>query len=369
MQGKEKHYLACATSAKGFISLFDSNMEGLKKLYILKGGPGTGLSTLMKYIGAAFQAEGLEVEYIHSCQDPESLDGVVFRSIGVGIVDGTAPHVMEPRLAGAVEEYVNLGTAWDTSILEKSVKEIADLNLRIQASDDAAYKEFAKALLIHDDWERIYIRSINFSAAEELSKEVLKEILGGVKKQEGGSIRHRFFGGSTPNGPMDFITNLTEPMEKRYFIKGRPGSGKSTMLRKILKKAEYLGLDVEVYHCGLDPDSLDMLLFPQLKTCIFDSTAPHEYDPSREGDQVIDMYQRIIRFGTDEENEESLEDIKRRYKEKTKEGTKFLAEGRALRKELESYYEKATDFDMVQQITKELLYKINKYKIKIGLDK
>ena len=49
-----KGYFACANSSRGFCNYFESNLQGLERLYILKGGPGTGKSTLMKEVGAHF---------------------------------------------------------------------------------------------------------------------------------------------------------------------------------------------------------------------------------------------------------------------------------------------------------------------------
>ena len=48
--GKALHYFAGGNTARGFFSLYDSNFAGLEKVFILKGGPGTGKSTLMKKI-------------------------------------------------------------------------------------------------------------------------------------------------------------------------------------------------------------------------------------------------------------------------------------------------------------------------------
>ena len=92
-------------------------------------------------------------------------------------------------------------------------------------------------------------------------------------------VQHRFLGAATPVGAVDFVPNLTEDVPKRYFIKGRPGSGKSTMLKKIVAEGEKRGFDIEVYHCGFDPNSLDMIIIRELGIAIFDSTAPHEILP------------------------------------------------------------------------------------------
>lgn len=354
----EKHYFACGNTAKGFQNMFESNLQGLKKIYILKGGPGTGKSTLMKKVGKIYVDKGYDVEYIHCSSDPDSLDGVIVREISVGIVDGTAPHVIEPKVVGAIEEYVNLGAAWNVELLENKTDEIRTLQEKISECYPKAYEAFEKALRIHDEWEKIYIDNMNFEKADALTEKVCDMLLGGLEKQDGGVVRHRFFGGSTPKGPINYVENITSNCKKRYFIKGRPGSGKSTMLKKILRKAESLGLEVEVYHCSFDPNSLDMILLPQLELCIFDSTAPHEYEPSREGDDVIDMYVELIKPNTDERFESELKDIKKRYKDTVATGTAYLKQAKDLHDELEKYYMKATDYEIVEQITSDVLKRI-----------
>lgn len=356
-----KHIFVCGNTAKGFHNLFSTNIQPLSKLFILKGGPGTGKSTLMKKIGKDLEGFQYDVEYVHCSSDPDSLDGVLIPKLGVGIVDGTAPHVIEPTAPGAIEEYVNLGVAWDTDKLATYTKEILDIQNKIKQCYEKAYDEFAKGLKVHDEWEKIYIGNMNFSKADKLTEEVINKLLGEINLNKTSCTKHRFFGGSTPYGPMDFVENITENISKRYFIKGRPGSGKSTMLKKIQKNAEYRGIDVEVYHCGFDPDSLDMLLFPELNLCIFDSTAPHEYFPSRDGDSVIDMYAELINENTDETYDKELTDIVNRYKCSTNEGTAHLAKAKDYHDELEKFYVEATDFNVIDKIYEELYKKIMKY--------
>ena len=357
----KKHFFVCGNTAKGFHNFFKINVESLNKLFILKGGPGTGKSTIMKKIGEELEALQYDIEYVHCSADPDSLDGVIVPKLGVGIVDGTAPHVIEPTAPGAIEEYVNLGVAWDTDKLATHTKEILDIQDNIKECYEKAYAEFAKGLKVHDEWEKIYIENMNFQKANQLTEEVISKLLGTINLNKTSSIKERFFGGSTPYGPMDFVENITENISKRYFIKGRPGSGKSTMLKKIRENAKSRGLDVEVYYCGFDPDSLDMLLFPELSLCIFDSTAPHEYFPSRDEDEVIDMYGELINANTDETYEAQLTDIVARYKLCTNEGTAHLAMAKSYHDELEKFYIEATDFKVIDGIYKELYQKIIKY--------
>lgn len=350
-----KHYFVCANSAKGFQNFFPSNLKSLNKIYILKGGPGTGKSSLMKKIGTALEEKEYSVEYIHCSSDPDSLDGLICRTLSIGIVDGTSPHVVEPTAPGAIEEYINLGIAWNIEELSKHKKEILYLQEEIAACYPKAYEKFAEALAIHDEWEKIYIDHMNFKKANVLTQEVISEILGATQLSKRSTIMHRFFGGSTPKGAFDFVPDLIEPMKKRYFIKGRPGSGKSTLLKKLLATAQLRGLDVEVYHCGFDPDSLDMLIIPELEVCIFDSTSPHEYFPKREDDHTIDMYKQLISPDTDLTYEKELAHISKRYKFCVKEGLSHLTYAKMLHDDLEKYYIDATDFTILDDIYTHLM--------------
>lgn len=350
MAGNVKNYYAGGNTARGFANLFDASLQGLDRVYILKGGPGSGKSSLIRSIGEDLSQRGCDIHFIHCASDNHSLDGVIIPCLKVGIVDGTSPHVVEPRLPGAVEQYVDLGKAWNVTQLAGQRAEIRDLNQKIKEAYDAAYSAFSEALHIHDEWEAIYIRNMDFNAANEVIEEYSRILFSSGKLNKQASVSHRFLGAATPNGPVDFIQNLTKDVAKRYFIKGRPGSGKSTMLKKLAAVAEERGFDVEIYHCGFEPNSLDMIILRELGVALFDSTAPHEYFPDRDDDEIIDMYARCIKEGTDEAYADQIAEIKSRYSSKMKEATAHLARSKSLRDQLEAIYVQAIDFRVVDQI-------------------
>lgn len=60
-----------------------------------------------------------------------------------------------------------------------------------------------------------------------------------------------------------------------YVIKGGPGCGKSSFMKKIATNLQQKGYRAEYIHCSGDPDSLDGVYFPKLKTGFVDGTAPH----------------------------------------------------------------------------------------------
>ncbi|MBL4953220.1 PRK06851 family protein [Neobacillus sp. YIM B02564] len=354
MPGKIKNYFAGGNTARGFHNLYDSNLQGLNRIFILKGGPGTGKSSLMKNIAKEWLEKGYDIELLHCSSDNNSIDGVLIPALKVGIVDGTAPHVIEPKAPGAVEEYINLGEAWDAKALAARKKAIEKLSKQIGESFEQAYATFKQALEVHDDWEKIYINSMDFQKADQLTNKLIESFFGKMKLNKPSDVRHRFLGAATPMGAVDFVPNLTEDIPKRYFIKGRPGSGKSTLLKKLAAAAEERGIDVEIYHCGFDPNSLDMLIFRELGIAIFDSTAPHEYFPSRDGDEIIDMYEILIEPGTDDIFADIISKISAQYKRKMAEATSYLAKAKELHDELEAIYVAAMDFSVVEQIQRKI---------------
>ena len=106
-------YLA-ANTPQGFISRFDQlNRERLDRLYIIKGTSGNGKSTFMRRIAERLAAEGRELERIHCSADSASLDGLLIPELRAALLDGTAPHVVEPRWPFAFETVVGLFSALD----------------------------------------------------------------------------------------------------------------------------------------------------------------------------------------------------------------------------------------------------------------
>ena len=79
-----------ANSENGFKSYFKQLQEGSLQLLILKGGHGSGKSTLIRKIAAFAEKKGHNVEFIPCASDPESLDGIIDQTAGeTFIIDTT----------------------------------------------------------------------------------------------------------------------------------------------------------------------------------------------------------------------------------------------------------------------------------------
>lgn len=69
-------------------------------------------------------------------------------------------------------------------------------------------------------------------------------------------------------------------LDDLMILKGGPGCGKSTLMRRMGEAAERLGERVIYIQCSGDPDSLDGAIFPECRAAVVDGTSPHVLEPT-----------------------------------------------------------------------------------------
>ncbi|QRG68963.1 hypothetical protein [Brevibacillus choshinensis] len=358
MTKRERHIYAAGNTARGYKTFFESVLEGMERIYCLTGVVEGITSPLIETIGQEMGRKTDRVEWIHSPYDKGQFDGVIFPEWKVAIMDGSYPRKTRPFAPGVTEIQVNLQTSLHVDRLTPYAAQIAGWFEGIERKSQEAYEAFGEALRIHDEWEAPYIANLDREKANLVTEELISLLFTDEPLSKPANVRRMYLGAATPQGPNDHIMKLTDHLEKRYFIKGRPGSGKSTMLKKLVNEAVKQGVDVEVYHCGLDPHSLDMVILPEKSVALFDSTAPHEYFPSKPTDEVVDMYERAIASGTDEQYEAELTDIKARYTQKIKEATACLGVAKELRDQLNHVYVEATDHQRLKAVVQAIMSRL-----------
>lgn len=90
-----------------------------------------------------------------------------------------------------------------------------------------------------------------------------------------------FLGANTSGGFVSRYHTLLEDtrLKKTVILKGGPGCGKSTLMRKVAKTARELGCEAEEILCSSDPDSLDGIIVHDVGLAVADGTAPHVLEP------------------------------------------------------------------------------------------
>lgn len=309
---KNIHYYVAGHTAAGYVNFIQSNLKGLGQINILHHPSNKVKTAFIKSALSALEDESVEI-ILHP-RSKDYLAGFICPKESLAILLEDL-EVKEGRKIDLKKHIIV-----DESHFEQYENKINPILQR-------AYQVFQQGLRIHDDLEAVFINEMDFQRADKLADDLIEELFHHVKKKDQAStIVKRLFGTNTPDGMTNQLASLIEDIDKRYFIKGRAGTGKSHLMRRILTHCQAYGLDVEVYHCSFDPESIDMLIIRELNCCLFDSTDPHALETSRSTDKVIDMYIQTVKEGTDEKYAKEIAHITKQYKAKMKEGLHILQE-------------------------------------------
>ena len=227
-------YFAAANTEAGFFSLFDEvfSPQLLRRIYILKGGPGTGKSTLMSHIGFLAEKRGIEVEYICCSSDPNSLDGIIIPSLSVAVLDGTAPHITDPVYPGVAEHIVNLEDAFDCKALTEKRGELVSLICSKKEAYRTAYRFLSAVGALEK--EREAMKETFF--LREKAESAVRRLLSSFRHIRKGERKQRYISAISCEG-IQTLDTLHKRAKKIFAVTDKYGFGKYFM--NILYEAVY----------------------------------------------------------------------------------------------------------------------------------
>ncbi|MBQ7293432.1 MAG: hypothetical protein IJW79_06815 [Clostridia bacterium] len=251
-----KKYFAALNSADGFVNYFPQifNHKTCSRIYVIKGGPGTGKSRFMRDVADEAERRGFEVIYYYCSSDSNSLDGIFIKELKIGILDGTAPHCFEPSLVGAVEQIVNLGDFWNARVLEENRGAIERLALQKSAGYDIAYSLLSAYGGIMNAQEKIVTPILN---KKKLSGSV-KRLLHRLPSSESYTKEVTLLRAVGMNGETRFTTfekeadtvfYVTDKFHTAFFV-----------LNEIIKEAEERRLSMKISYDPIAPWRADAVL-------------------------------------------------------------------------------------------------------------
>ena len=187
---KEK-YFAASNSYRGFCSYYDNafDIDKLRRIYAIKGGSGTGKAFFMKSVAEQAEERGLSVRYVYCSSDPDSLDGIIIKEMKTAILDGTAPHVYEPKIVGAVDSIVDLGAFLNTEMLVKSRKIIEKIGDAKHRGFENAYRYLAAYKKISDNIRFLTLPCVKLEKVRKFVDRVVKNLPTGEGSEENLLVR------------------------------------------------------------------------------------------------------------------------------------------------------------------------------------
>lgn len=358
MNGKMRKLFPGANTSNGFYSYFDYIIpKDVNRIFCLKGGPGVGKSSLMKKIARDFVERGYDVEIFPCSSDPGSLDAVLIKKLKVVLLDGTAPHVVDPKIPGAIDEIVNFGDFWNMSNLENNKIEILQCNKEISACFQRAFKYLKAAEPIFYDIEVKNADIMNFGKLNKFTEEFIEELFTGIENNEELSVpRHLFGTAITPIGHVDYGDSLLQDATKVYYLDGKIGYGRTTFLKRVYERAVLKGLKVEVFHYPLIPEKIEGIMIEDLGVAITTSSLFKDQN-------IINLGKFVNKDKLDEYKEE-LEVNERILDELINYAISNLKKAKSNHDIIENYYIPNMNFEKVNQLKDQLIEKILKYENK-----
>lgn len=344
-----------ANTPNGFVSRFDelADFSSDWRLFVIKAGPGTGKSTLMKKLAECIRTKCENIEMIHCSSDVNSLDGIIFHDLKIAIADGTLPHAIEPRFPGAFEQIVYLGDCWSSEFLYENKEEIKRLVLNNSAIHESACRYLKTANYIANDTYKIAEKSINYSKLDKIINKVAGRELR-FKTGKKATEKVRILSAITNEGFTIFDDTAKKLAKKIYVIKDKYSAISHHFLSGIREKALENGYAIVTCYCPFSSlEKIEHLFIPALSLGFMTSNANHTLE-------CIAPY-KIINSGRFIDNEELMKN-KKRLHFNTK-ATKLMLEQSQrcmfLAKEnhdcIEDYYTNSMNYDKLNKKTDDLI--------------
>lgn len=342
-----RHMFAGVNTPCGFYSRFDSIMEENtknRKIFI-KGGPGTGKSTLMKKICERADKEKFDFEVFHCSADSDSLDGVYIPDLNTAIIDSTAPHNCDPVYPGIGGEIFNVGDCIKTEILRENAEATEFFTMKKQRAYKKGFEFLSAALPLIENMISEYEASADIRGIYDESEKLISRLLGYSKEKGTGKCRELFMSAITGDGYVNFADTV---FKGSYLISIKGAYGAHVILRRLAEACISKGLDITKFYCPMQPDCKEEhLIIPDLGVCL----TTYDYYVHVTGDEVIDL-DGYISFNPSSGNIQDFNDTL------IGKAIDCFQDAKVSHRFIESFYIPAMDFDTIEARSEKLIESI-----------
>ena len=287
----------------------------------------------------------------HHCDIPEGrrglcgaracVDGVVLPELRCAVVDGTAPHVMEPQYPAAVDRYLDLGRFYDLLAAKKTSEQVKLYTRSYKEAYARAYRYLKAARAVEAE-------SVA-EAAKTFPKEKVMRRTEGIIRREfrgygsgKGETQKRFLGSVTYKGNVWRFDSVETLCPKVYEFSDR-WEAAGTLLERLREAAASKGWDSIACMAPETPERMEHLLIPELGLAFISSRPGMQYPGS--------VYRRIrLDALAEPEGKEKIRFRSRMAEALRDEGIAALKEAKAQHDMLESVYNPYVDFDGVRAV-------------------
>lgn len=364
-----RHYFPGNNTPQGFYSYYNYilGQREANRIICLKGGPGTGKSTFLKKIAGTLEGENISVDYLHCSADENSLDGILIPDKNIALVDGTSPHVIDPKTPGAVDTILNFGDFWNDRMIGEEKEKIIKHNEACSRWYRIGYGYLQAAGAVGKNLSMIQEEGIETSELYGFASDVIhREYRGCDISMKPGRIKKFFATAITPYGFYNSIKSILSGIRKVYLINVPEGYRNQSIMQLLLEGAKYRGLDVWCYYCPMGPeDKIEHLVIPQLSLAFVTINKWHDVEPWELSDvegntpeiTYLDVCDYQSYFFT-ESNRSLIAKLSAHYEDMLKAAVYAFSKAKENHDAVEGFYTGTMDFEAVNRKAKEILDEI-----------
>lgn len=349
-----EHYYLGSSSPSGFLTPI-SELLGDKSntVYIFKGTAGSGKSTLMKKISEAFTEKPQEI--YHCSADPYSLDAVYLPESKALIIDGTAPHCIDPVYPKAVECIVDLGAYIETQKLRAAKDEVISLTDEYGECHKRCRLCLGAASSVIEDIEVSAGSALNKSKLSTFTEKFIKRVIPKKDSNNSGHIYRKQRAAITMNGYSVF----TPESGKIFLLSDDNIVAAAAFLSAAAEKISGKGYDVHISECYLSQRRfIEYLSVPELNIHFIASTCINNLSL-----EDFDKQINLRRFYSSEIIGEASVKQRIRFGKKAcaeflKESAAALIDAKTIHDKIEEHYISAADFDGLNRLAYRLISEI-----------
>lgn len=351
-----RHYFLGGNTPMGFYSYYDYllDQQAANRIYAIKGGPGTGKSSMMKKTARWAEGKGYGVDYLHCSSDPDSLDGIVVRDIGVAMVDGTSPHIVDPKNPGAVDTILHLGEFWETDAIRERKADILACNAEISRLFTRAYKYLQAAGAFYQD-----VQVINRACLPETAVLDTADSIAAGTRIPGriGAVRKSFLSAITPLGVLHYADTFS--YGRVYVLKAHVAGGSGRVLAAACRRFLERGYDVECFYSPLCPTEVQHMTVPALDLFVTTDDFFTRYAAGAES-RILDM-DAMLDAGAVKKAAAELEESRTLVQSMTDRAVEIIRQAKAVHDALEKNYVPFMNFEKINLYQEQVVKDIERY--------
>ncbi len=274
-------YFASSNASTGFCNYYADCFSEPRcdRLYILKGGPGTGKSHFLRTVARRARTAGYAVTAYDCSSDPASLDGILLRRQGsptIGLLDGTAPHLCEPVTPGVREEIINLGGFWNADALAAAGDTVRHLSEGKASAYARAYDYLAAAGRLNAVARALVTPAVRADRLHALARRLLRREPSGDTLDATPALRRAVgMGGRVTRHTFEELAEDLITVRDVYGLGARLTAAMWALSRE-------RGHTLLVSYDPVYPDEIDGLYYPNSGLCLLVGDAePREGCPTR----------------------------------------------------------------------------------------